>query len=131
MSRRLARTYVLQVLYSKELNPDSEPIDSVESEKLSEDDKKYASEILQCLGQNQMKIDQLISSHLKNWSLGQLNVVDKNVLRLAIAESMLDQEKDETKVIINEAIELAKTYGGENSYRFVNGLLDAILEGHS
>ena len=64
---------------------------------------------------------------LKKWSLSQLNIVDKNILRIAIAEfNYTYEDKADRKVIINEAVELAKIYGGENSYRFINGILSAV-----
>lgn len=63
----------------------------------------------------------------KKWSLSQLNIVDKNILRIAIAEfNYTYEDKADRKVIINEAVELAKVYGGENSYRFINGILSAV-----
>ena len=76
-------------------------------------------------------IDATISQHLKNWSLQQLNVVDKNILRLAIAEYNFMDDRSDKKIIMNEAIEMAKTFGGEGSYRFINGLLDQALKGKS
>lgn len=127
MSRKRAREYALQVLYSQELNPDSEPIDA-EVLKLTEKDKTFSDALIAAV-RNHTEIDGIISEHLKNWSLQQLNVVDKNILRLAIAEYNFMDEKSDKKVIVNEAVELAKTFGGEQSYRFINGLLDQALKG--
>lgn len=127
MSRKRAREYALQVLYSQELNPDSEPIDA-EVLKLTEKDKTFSDALIVAV-RNHTEIDGIISEHLKNWSLQQLNVVDKNILRLAIAEYNFMDEKSDKKVIVNEAVELAKTFGGEQSYRFINGLLDQALKG--
>lgn len=73
-------------------------------------------------------IDHMIESHLINWSMKQLNVVDKNILRTAIAEYLKFGAPDKRNMIINQAVELAKIYGGENSYRFINGLLDQALK---
>lgn len=73
------------------------------------------------------EIDGEIVRFLKKWSLSQLNIVDKNILRIAIAEfNYTYEDKADRKVIINEAVELAKVYGGENSYRFINGILSAV-----
>lgn len=127
MSRKRAREYALQVLYSQELNPDSEPIDA-DLLKLTEKDKAFSDALIASV-KNHTGIDETISQHLKNWSLQQLNVVDKNILRLAIAEYYFMEEKRDKKVIMNEAIELAKTFGGDQSYRFINGLLDQALKG--
>ena len=126
MSRKRAREYALQVLYSQELNPDSEPIDA-ELLKLTEKDKEFADALIAAVKGHE-EVDATITSHLKNWPLQQLNVVDKNILRLAIAEYNFMEDKSDKKVIMNEAIEMAKTFGGENSYRFINGLLDKTLK---
>ena len=73
------------------------------------------------------EIDGEIVRFLKKWSLSQLNIVDKNILRIAIAEfNYTYEDKADRKVIINEAVELAKVYGGENSYRFINGILSSV-----
>ena len=126
MSRKRAREYALQVLYSQELNPDSEPIDA-ELLKLTDKDKEFADALIAAVKGHE-EVDATITNHLKNWSLQQLNVVDKNILRLAIAEYNFIDDKSDKKVIMNEAIEMAKTFGGENSYRFINGLLDKAMK---
>ena len=126
MSRKRAREYALQVLYSQELNPESEPIDA-DLLKLTDKDKEFADALIAAV-KNHEDVDATITSYLKNWSLQQLNVVDKNILRLAIAEYNFLDDKSDKKVIVNEAVEMAKTFGGENSYRFINGLLDKALQ---
>lgn len=128
MSRTSAREYALKVLYSRELNPESEPIEE-ETLHLEEKDKAFADALIEAAAHED--VDDKIKAYLKkNWSLTQLNVVDKNILRLAVAEFYHSEEdRPDKKVIINEAIELAKTYGGEESYRFINGLLDKALQG--
>ena len=137
MSRTSAREYALKVLYSRELNPESEPIEE-ETLHLEEKDKAFADALIEAAAHED--VDDKIKAYLKkNWSLTQLNVVDKNILRLAIAEFKFrlavaefyhsGEDRPDKKVIINEAIELAKTYGGEGSYRFINGLLDKALQG--
>ncbi len=76
---------------------------------------------------NQEKIDKLIEKCAPEWPLDQVTVVDRNVLRLGIFELVFgNYEEVPPKVAINEAIELAKTYGGESSGRFVNGVLGTI-----
>ncbi len=126
--RRDAREYALQVLYSKELNPESEPIDA-ENLNLTDKDRAFAAALVAAVGEHE-EIDETIKAHLKNWSLAQLNTVDKNILRLAIAEYYFSgEDRSDRKVIIDEAVEMAKTFGGEKSYRFINGLLDHALKG--
>lgn len=128
MSRTSAREYALKVLYSRELNPESEPIEE-ETLHLEEKDKAFTDALIEAAAHED--VDDKIKAYLKkNWSLTQLNVVDKNILRLAVAEFYHSgEDRPDKKVIINEAIELAKTYGGEGSYRFINGLLDKALQG--
>ena len=128
MNKSRAREYALMVLYSKDINPESNEI-ILDSEKpLSNEDKPFADLLVSTVHENAKSIDEKIIKYLKNWSIEQLNTVDKNILRLAIAEFDYDRNAPDRKVIINEAIELAKEYGGENSYRFINGILNAALQ---
>lgn len=76
---------------------------------------------------NLERIDELIRSRADNWRLERMPVVDRNVLRLAVFE-MLFEEDTPRLVVVDEAIELAKTFGSEQSSRFINGLLDALLK---
>jgi len=71
------------------------------------------------------EIDKHISSRLKNWSFGRISPVDKSVLRFSIF-SLLYEPELPSKVIINEAIEIVKQFGSDESYKFVNGILDAV-----
>lgn len=76
------------------------------------------------------EIDELIRSRAENWRLERMPAVDRNILRLAVYEML--QETDVPKlVIVDEAVELAKRFGSEQSGRFVNGLLDGILRRHT
>ncbi len=79
-----------------------------------------------CLGtlENLDKIDILIEKFLKNWRFDRLSVLDRSILRLATYE--LTQSSVPSKVAINEAVELAKKYGGEDSFSFINGVLDPL-----
>ena len=83
----------------------------------------YCRGVLDELG----RIDQIISSHSSKWPLERMAAMDRCVLRLACYELLVKAEP--VKVILNEAIELAKTYGTEHSSRFVNGVLDSIARG--
>ena len=127
MGNKDAIEYALKVLYSKELNPESENI-SGETSDLSEADMEYALAVVEEYQSHSELIDHMIECHLINWSMKQLNVVDKNILRTAIAEYLKFGAPDKRNMIINQAVELAKIYGGENSYRFINGLLDQALK---
>lgn len=127
MSRRKAREHALKVLYAKEINPNTVEISPDTSDALSEKGKSFSDFLIEQVQLHQDEIDGEIAKFLKKWSLSQLNLVDKNILRIAIAEfNYAYEDKADRKVIINEAVELAKVYGGENSYRFINGILSAV-----
>lgn len=129
MSRSSAREYALMVVYSNDVNPESSEIIPDTEEALSEKDRLFANLLVSSVSENLATIDKNIAKYLKNWSINQLNIVDKSILRLAIAEFTYSEDSSGKKIIINEAVELAKKYGGENSYRFINGILNAALRG--
>ena len=94
-------------------------------EELSEENVAYACELVSGVVQNREKIDRNIKSFAPAWPVGQIPVVDRNILRLAIFEILLNN-KVPVKVAINEAVELAKTFGSDNSSKFVNGVLGSV-----
>lgn len=127
MKRRYSREYALEVLYANELNPQTEKINSEIYKNLSDSGKQFAESLINSVRENNEEIDLLIKKYIKKWSINQLNVVDKNILRIAIAEMLfLKDEKQEKNVIFNEAIEIAKIYGGKNSFKFINGILESV-----
>ena len=75
---------------------------------------------------NKSKIDILISKFAKSWSTEQMASIDRSLLRMSVYELMFDASLP-PKVVINEAIELAKGFGGDNSSKFMNGILGALL----
>jgi len=74
------------------------------------------------------QLDQLIHKYAPDWPVDQLAVVDRNILRLALFEIGCPASDTPTKVVINEAVELAKTFGGDSSPRFINGVLGSALD---
>lgn len=86
----------------------------------------YARQLVEGTVEHGAAIDELIRAHTENWRLERMPAIDRNILRLAIFE-MLFQDGVPKVVIVDEAIEIAKKFGAENSGRFVNGLLDGIL----
>ncbi len=107
----------------------SEPkaVDAVE--KVSKNMKlaePYSREILEGVAENLEKIDSLIKTYAREFPIQQLSAVDRNVLRVAIWETLFDN-KIPSKVAINEAVEIARTFGTEASSRFVNGVLGSVL----
>jgi transcription antitermination factor NusB len=91
---------------------------------------EYAQRLVRGTLENQEKIDELIRSQADNWRLERMPAVDRNILRLAIYE-MLSEKETPKLVVLDEAIELAKKFGSEQSGRFVNGLLDGLLKQHT
>lgn len=87
----------------------------------------YAQELLYGVLAEEASINELISSHSSHWNLQRMAFVDVNILRLAVYELSFKKSAD-PKVIIDEAIEIAKKYGTSDSGAFVNGILDAILK---
>ena len=127
--RRAARQSALQVLYE---------IDSVghswedvvgrfkSVNSLSGEDFVFAQELLNGVRENSGYIDELISRFAQSWPMDQLSLVDRSLLRLAIFELVIYGESP-YKVVINEAVELAKGFGSENSSKFVNGVLGSVV----
>lgn len=87
----------------------------------------YAEDLIKGVVENKSQIDSLIGTYAPNWPVEQLATVDRNILRLAIFEILVDN-KVPLKAAINEAVELAKIFGSYNSYRFINGVLGSISE---
>jgi len=132
-NRHLARTIALQTLYQWDFNNKSlEGLDSVVKKNTQEfapqfDDKGFIKNLVKGVINNQEEIDQLITKYAPEWPIEQITMVDRNVLRIGIQEMKYDPDIPE-KVAINEAIELAKTFGGESSGKFVNGVLGTIYK---
>ena len=87
----------------------------------------YARRLVEGTTENRPTIDAMIRRHAENWRLERMPAIDRNILRLAVYE-MLYETNVPKVVIVDEAIELAKKFGSENSGRFVNGLLDGVLQ---
>ncbi len=126
--RRKARRLALQALY--EIDSAGHGVEEVVARLLVEAGLSQASnafvrELVDGVIQNKDKLDQSIQKFAPAWPVAQIPVVDRNILRLAIFEILLDNRMP-VKVAINEAVELAKTFGSDNSARFVNGVLGSV-----
>jgi N utilization substance protein B len=86
---------------------------------------QFAADLVKGVAEHATELDELISSHAKDWKIERMPVIDRNLLRMALFE-MLYLEDVPAPVAINEAVELAKIYSTEDSSRFVNGLLGSI-----
>lgn len=128
-TRRRVREVVLQVLYEEDINPARKI--SLSSEFLQTRMRKnkplviFGEELLSGVRKHRKEIDLMIGQNAANWSVKRMATIDRNVLRLAVFEMLWAGVPG--RVVINEAIELAKRYGNQNSGQFVNGILDRIL----
>jgi N utilization substance protein B len=140
MRRRLAREIALQSLYHMQMNEvkASEAIamaiheaeNDNESDLVLKDEKiepKYIEELVVGTDLNKKLIDELLVEYLKGWQMDRLSKVDKEVLRLAAYE-MIFRDDVPPKVVVNEAIELSKHFGTEESGKFVNGVLGKMIK---
>ncbi len=132
MSRRLARETALQVLYqidmTGETNNFQKIIDNWAAEfAVSEKTIEFTRLLVTGTLKNKKEIDAKIALLAHEWALERMNAVDRNLMRLAINEMLYDQGTPQ-RVILNEAIEIAKKFGGDDSARFINGILDKLMD---
>ena len=132
-NRHLSRSIAMQSLYEWDFKGcDKKQIDEITKKNIAEfapglEDDSFVHYLVENTISNQDKIDPLIEKCAPEWPLDQVTVVDRNILRLGIFELLFGNYADvPPKVAINEAIELAKSFGGESSGRFVNGVLGTI-----
>ena len=126
--RRKARELALQVLYQIDLTGlEAAPALELFCEhfEVSKKSIPYTRLLVQGVIDNRQELDSLIGSHAENWRPERMSVIDRNILRLALYE-LRYQNDVPPKVVINEAIEVAKRFGNEESGPFINGILDAI-----
>ena len=100
---------------------------SDEKYEITEEDNAYISEIITGIQSNESSINEMIKSHLKDWSFERISKIDLAILRLAIYEIKY-REDIPCKVSVNEAVELAKIFGEDSSPAFINGVLAEILK---
>ena len=129
--RRQSRELALQVLFQRQFSGEISPEDGLnhfkQSFHFSPQVWKYAKTLLDGVAESQEQIDQAISSLSQNWSPDRMALVDLSLLRMAVFEMKWLKEAD-PQVIINEAIEISKKYGGTDSHQFINGLLGQLIE---
>ncbi len=132
-NRHLSRSIAMQSLYEWDFNGQKEEtLDKIIDNNVLEfapgiEDDSFIRGLVKNVIKNRDKIDPLIVKCAPEWPLDQVTVVDRNILRLGIYELLFgNYEEVPPKVAINESIELAKSFGGESSGRFVNGVLGTI-----
>ena len=130
--RRRARAAALQMLYQMEVGRAGlhETIATYwpsrdADEDLDEDLRTFANGLVHGTTERIEQIDGLLRAHAQNWRVERMAVIDRLVLRLAAYEMLADPETP-AKVVINEALELARTYTGDEAVAFVNGVLDSV-----
>ena len=129
-SQRRARVAAVQVLY--ELDGARHDAARALGNRLADDtmpdtSEEYASELVHGILASRAEIDETIAAHAPAWPVEQLAPVDRNILRVAVYE-MTVADNTPPKVAINEAVEMGKTFGGDNSSRFINGVLGSVIE---
>lgn len=127
-ARRRARAIALQALY--EIDSTRHEVGAVvgrllAEEKLSEENNAFVRELVNQVVRNKENLDRNIQRFAPAWPIGQIPVIDRNILRLAIFEVLFDN-KVSIKVAINEAVELAKKFGSDSSPKFINGVLGSV-----
>jgi len=127
--RRTARECALQLLFQMDIAGEDAETAIPKFWQLKEDINEQVREFCDSLGrgyyENRELIDRIISENASNWRLDRMSVVDRNIMRISIFEFLFRDDIPE-KVSINEAIEIAKRYGGPESTQFINGILDAV-----
>lgn len=132
-NRYLSRTLSLQTLYNWDFaGRDEADIPEMLNYNFLEfaplfDDEHFAERLVKGVLSNRSEIDGYIVKYAPEWPLEQITYIDRNVLRIGIYEMLFDQDIP-SRVAINEAIELAKAYGGASSSKFVNGVLGSIYK---
>jgi len=133
-SRHLSRSIAMQSLYEWDFFEKKRDLEKLVEKNLQEfgpglEDKNFVSELVKGVVKHQKEIDEIIQKTAPQWPLDQISIVDRNILRIGIYELLFgDKKAVPPKVAINEAIELAKGFGGENSGKFVNGVLGTVFK---
>ena len=134
-SRHLSRSIVMQSLYEWDFSgKKTEVLPKIVERNIKEfgpglENPAFVWQLVNGVAAHISEIDKIIETSAPEWPIGQINIVDRNCLRIGLYE-LLYAKKEEVppKVAINEAIELAKTFGGESSGRFINGVLGTVYK---
>ena len=135
MSRRTEREAVFKLIFRREFNSEEEMKDQLayffkdneESGKLSDDEQKKVEERYDLVSSHMEEIDQIITSHAEGWNISRMGKVELAIIRLAVFELRFDEDIPDL-VAIDEAVELAKKFGGDQAPSFINGVLARIVK---
>lgn len=128
MNRHLSRIIVMQTLYELDFRSNENPLTVLERNREqfdAETDDEYIKSAVTGVTDGVLRIDPLIQSAAPEWPIDQIAVIDKIILRLAVYELLIERTIP-PKVVINEAVELAKAFGSDNSSKFINGVLGTL-----
>lgn len=131
-NRHLARTIAMQTLFCWDFNQQKDSLEELTKENFQQfapefDDHGFVNDLVKGVVANLPAIDAYIVKYATEWPLDQITPVDRNILRIGTYELVFDKNIP-AKVAINEAIEVAKSFGGDASGRFVNGVLGAVYK---
>ena len=132
--RRQSREIALQILFQTEYAPQIsfEDLFSIyKDETADQKDRgiiKYADDIVRGVQSHKIKVDEKIQEASRHWKIERMGGVDLNILRMSVFEMFFSSEIIEPKIAINEAIEVAKIFGSQESPSFVNGILDQVVK---
>jgi N utilization substance protein B len=127
--RHKSREYALQMLFQWEMG--KQDVARVEkgfwiSAPAQKSTRDFANQLFESAAASAAEMDQIISAHAKNWRLERISVIDRAILRLALVE--LRTVGTPMRVVLNEALELAKTFSSDDAVPFINGILDAVVK---
>lgn len=131
-NRHLLRTIALQSLFEWDFHDQTGNLPEIFERVVNEfasgsGDNSFAKELLDGVVTNKDAIDKIIVENAPEWPLAQITLIDRNVLRLGIYEMMFIKDTP-ARVVINEAVEMGKRFGGDSSGKFVNGVLGALYK---
>lgn len=131
-NRHLARTIAMQSLFLWDFNGKESDFDTIVKGVFSNfapnfDDQGFVESLIKGVMENLSEVDKYISKYATEWPLEQITIADRNILRIGVYELVYNDDIP-AKVAINEAIEIAKTFGSNSSGKFVNGVLGAIYK---
>ena len=141
-NRHLSRSIVLQTLFEWDFMSEQKKSDLSATENIQKslernlkefapgmEDDSFSASLLDKILKKRVTIDEIIGKAAPDWPIDKISVIDRNILRIGLTELLFGDRKEvPPKVAINEAIELAKTFGGENSGKFINGVLGAVYK---
>ena len=129
MGRRQAREGALRMLYSWDIRHANSYLErsTFETELLlEEDDRDFMAALVEQIINNIDAYDAIIAACLKGWKLGRLPVIDRNILRIALAE-LSAEEPTPRRVVVNEAVELAKLYAASDAHKYIHGVIGNLM----